>query len=145
MKVIFTQNVRKAGQRGDVKEVNEGYARNFLIPGKLAVEATPAALAELKKKAGEKANREEKLSKEFQAVVDKLANLTLVIKKRANDEGHLFSGITTKEICAELGVKGIHLTEKDLVLMSPIKKTGETHIPLKKAPEHFVHLTIEAE
>lgn len=145
MKVIFLQNVKKKGQKDEIKEIGDGFARNFLIPQKLAVEATPAALAEHQKRMSAKAGRVEKHSKEFQAALDALTAFTLVIKKKANDEGHLFSGVTAKEILALLKKKEIHLDEKNLDLRSPIKKTGEVELPIIGADGHDLKISIEAE
>lgn len=145
MKVIFLQNVKKVGQKDQVKEVNNGYAMNFLIPQKLAVEATPTMLKNLEKKLAEKADRVEKGSAEFRENVAKLDGFTLSIKKKANDEGHLFSSVTTKDITAALVTNGIHLEEKDLELFSPIKKTGEVEISIKNTKDVKLKIKIEAE
>lgn len=144
MRVIFLQNVKKKGQKDEVKDINEGYARNFLFPHKLAVEATPGMLAELKKRVDAKAGRVEKHSKEFQSALDALADFTLVIKKKANEEGHLFSGVTVREILGLLKEKGIHLDEKNLDLRSPIKRTGEVEFPIIGAEGHNLKISIEA-
>ncbi len=145
MKVIFLQNVKKKGQKDEVKEINEGYARNFLIPKKLAVEATPGMLAELKKRTDARAGQVAKHSKEFQDALDKLTDFTLVIKKKANDEGHLFSGVSAREILTLLKEKEIHLDEKNLDLRSPIKKTGELELPIVGAEGHNLKISIEAD
>lgn len=145
MKVIFLQNVKKKGQKDEVKEINEGYARNFLIPKKLAVEATPGMLAELKKRTDAKAGQVAKHSKEFQAALDAITEFTLVIKKKANEEGHLFSGVTAKEILGLLKEKDIHLDDKNLDLRSPIKKTGELEMSIIGAEGHSLKISIEAE
>lgn len=145
MKVIFLQNVKKQGQKDDIKEIGDGFARNFLIPQKLAVEATQAALAERQKRMAAKAGRVEKHSKEFQTALDALTDFTLVIKKKANDEGHLFSGVTVREILTLLKEKDIHLDEKNLDLRSPIKKTGGAELPVIGATGHKLKISIEAE
>ncbi len=144
MRVIFTQNVKKQGQKDEVKDINEGFARNFLIPQKLAVEATPATLADLKKRKDSAANKNAKHSKEFQDTLNKLKDFTLTLKKRANEDGHLFSGITTKEILLALKEKQIYLKEKDLDLMSPIKKTGESSVSIKNT-DQTLKILIEKE
>lgn len=145
MKVIFIQNVKKKGQRGEVKEINEGFARNFLLPNKLAVEATPQAIRDAKNKEDGLAIKKEKHSKAFQETLTQLQDFTLVMKKRANDEGHLFSGIAVKEIITALKEKGIHLEEKHLSLFSPIKKIGAVELALVKSPETKVKINIEKE
>ncbi len=145
MKVIFLQNVKKVGQKDEVKEINVGYARNFLIPQKLAIEATPTALVSLNKKLAEKAAGIEKGSAEFRNTVGKLEGFTLVIKKKANAEGHLFSSVNEKEILATLASHDLHLSDKDLDLRSPIKKTGEVLIPINGTTDKTLKVNIEAE
>lgn len=145
MKVIFLQNVKKKGQKDEVKDINEGYARNFLFPKKLAVEATPAMLADLKKRLDTKEVKAVKHSKEFQAALDATADQTFVIKKKANDEGHLFSGVTIKEILAVLKEKEIIFEDKNFDLRSPIKKVGEYDLPITGAEGHSLKILIEAE
>ena len=145
MKVIFLQNVKKKGQKDEVKEIGDGFARNFLIPQKLAVEATPNALNDLKKRIDAKAGKTEKHSKEFQSALDKLAEFTLIIKKKASPEGHLFSGITVKEILSLLKEKEIRLDEKNLDLRSPIKKVGELELPIIGAEGRSLKILIEGE
>jgi len=145
MKVIFLQNVRKQGQKDQVKEMNEGFARNFLFPQKLAVEATPKALSELAERLKAKEGKVIRHSKEFQAALDATADFTLVIKKKANDEGHLFSGVTVKEILSLLREKEIHFEDKNFNLKSPIKKTGNYELPISGAEGHVLRVLIEAE
>lgn len=144
MKVIFLQNVKKVGQKDTVKEMNDGYVRNFLIPQKLAIEATPGALAALNKKLAEKASGIEKGSAEFRATVEKLEGFTLVIKKKANAEGHLFSSVTLKDIVSGLQSQNFNLHEKDLDLRSPIKVIGKMQIPIKNTDKTLT-LDIQAE
>lgn len=145
MKVIFTQNVKKVGVKDTVKEVNDGYARNFLIPGKLAVEASPKALGELKKRLEEKDQKVTKLNKNLQEAVDKLKDFTLIIKKKANTEGHLFSSVTLKEIIEALHGKDIQLNESNFTLFSPVKKVGKVELPIKQAPDVMLQLDIQSE
>ncbi len=144
MKVIFLQNVKKVGQKDQIKEMNDGYVRNFLIPQKLAVEATPSALANLNKKLVEKASGIEKGTAEFRATVEKLEGFTLVIKKKANDEGHLFSSVTLKDIIATLQSQNLNLHDKDLDLRSPIKVVGKQEIPIKNT-DKVLEVDIQAE
>lgn len=145
MKVIFTQNVKGAGQKDEVKEINEGYARNFLIPRKFAVEATSKALGELRKKLETKNVKQEKEDKNFQEAVGKLGLFELIIKKKANETGHLFSAVTLKEIVQKLHEKGIFLSEKDFDLKSPIKVVGKSDVPLMKDKTKALVVVVESE
>ena len=144
MKVIFLQDVKKVGQKDEVKEMNDGYVRNFLIPQKFAVEATPSALANLEKKLKEKASGIEKGTKEFRDTVERLEGFVLHIKKKANVEGHLFSSVTLKDVLGALVEKDFHLHDKDLDLRSPIKVVGKVSVPIKNT-EKSLEMNIEAE
>ena len=145
MRVIFTQNVKKQGQKDQIKDINEGYARNFLIPQKLAVEATSKALALLAERLKAKEQKIEKGTKEFRQAVEITRDFILSIKKRANDEGHLFSSVSLKEIISALKEKGIHFEEKDLELYSPIKKVGEIEVPIKNTEGLTLKVSIDKE
>lgn len=144
MKVIFLQNVKKVGQKDEIKEINSGYAMNFLIPQKLAVEATPKMVAALNKKLAEKASGIEKGSAEFREAVGKLEGFVLTIKKKANDEGHLFSSVTLKDIVTALHAQNFNLHDKDFDLRSPIKVVGKQEIPIKNTDKTLA-VNIEAE
>lgn len=145
MKVIFLQNVKKVGVKDEVKDVNEGYARNFLIPQKLAVEASPKALSVLNKKLGEKAHRVEKENNQFNDVVTTLEEFILVIKRKANAEGHLFSSVTVKDIINELEKNNLTLSEKDLDIKNPIKTLGKFEIPILKTNNKTLSISVEKE
>ncbi len=145
MRVIFIQNVKKQGRIDEVKDMNEGYARNFLFPNKLAVEATPKALAELAERQKGREAKAVKYSKEFQAALEKLSDFTLVIKKRANADGQLFSGVTIKEILSLLREQGINFEDKNFDLKSPIKKAGKYELPIIGASGNSLKISIESE
>ena len=132
MKVIFLQDVPRVGKRHDIKEVNDGYAMNFLLPRKLAVTATPQTLAELEQRRQtieiEKKVQEDLLQKNLEEIKDKI----LHIKSKADEKGHLFSGIHAKEIVAAMHIEHhAEISEESIVLDKPIKQVGEFEIPLK--------------
>ena len=143
MKVIFLQNVKKLGQKDEVKEVNEGYARNFLIPNKLAIEATPQAINKVVLKANQKSVAKQKENRELVDAIKKLDGFVLKIKKPVNDIGHLFSSVGLSEIVSLLKAEGINLKEKDFEPIPPIKKVGREVLLLKHNHDH--RLTIEIE
>ena len=131
MKVIFLQDVPRVGKRHDIKEVNDGYAVNFLLPRKLAEMATPKAIAELEKRmkniAIEKEVQEDLLMKNLEEIKGKV----VVIKTKADEKGHLFSGIKNKEIVEEMHKQHhANISEEFIVLEKPIKKVGEFEIPI---------------
>ena len=132
MKVIFLQDVPKVGKRHDVKEINDGYAMNFLLPRKLAVAATPSAVADLEKRKKnieiEREVQEDLLLKSLEEVKGKV----ITIKGKANEKGSLFKAIRKEEIVEEM--KKQHHADIDaefIVLEKPIKEIGEFEIPIE--------------
>jgi large subunit ribosomal protein L9 len=131
MEVILKQDVDKLGHQGDVVKVAEGYGRNFLLPRKLAIEATAAnkavigqmKAAALRRIASEKADAEE-LAKQFDGV-----SVTFV--RRSGENNQLFGSVTTSDIAHELEGKGFKLDRRKLSLAEPIKTTGEFKVAVK--------------
>jgi len=131
MKVIFLNDVPRVGRKYDVKEVNDGYATNFLFPKKLAELATPKAIAELEKRKKnieiEREVQESLLLKNLEEIRGKI----IVIKGKANDKGHLFSAIHKKEITESMKKQNhADIGEEFIVLEKPIKEIGEFEIPI---------------
>ncbi len=146
MKVIFLSDVPRVGKKYDVKEVNDGYAMNFLLPRKLAVTATPKAMDELKARqkeiAIEREVQEGLLNKNLEAIKGK----TITIKGKANDKGHLFSAIHAKEISEEMKKQNhADIGEEFIVLEKPIKEVREHEIPISiKGKKSSFKLVVEA-
>ncbi len=131
MRVIFLQDVQRVGKKYDIKEVNDGYATNFLLPRKLAETATPKAVSELEKRKKnieiEREVQESLLLKNLEAIKGK----AIVMKGKANDKGHLFSAIHTKEIVEAMKTQNhADIGEEFIVLEKPIKEIGEHEIPI---------------
>ena len=131
MKVIFLQDVPRVGKRHDIKEVNDGYAVNFLLPRKLAEMATPKAIAELEKRMKNIAIEKEVQEDLFMKNLEEIKGKVVVIKTKADEKGHLFSGIKNKEIVEEMHKQHhANISEEFIVLEKPIKKVGEFEIPI---------------
>ena len=132
MKVILQQDVKGQGKKGQMVEVSEGYARNYLLPRKLAVLATPDAintmnLKEKARKAEEQRQREEAL-----ATAEKLKNCTVKLTAKAGSGGRLFGAVTTKEISEGLKTQfDIDIPKQKLVLDEPIKAFGSYQVKAK--------------
>lgn len=129
MKVIFLKDVPRIGKRRDIKEVNSGYAMNFLIPRKLAEMATVNAIALLEKKKKnieiERELQEDLLIKNLETIKGKV----LYMKMKADEKGHLFSGIHKKEIAEEMKKQNhADIAEEFIILEKPIKAVGEFEI-----------------
>lgn len=145
MKIIFLQDVPRVGKRHDIKEVNDGYAMNFLIPRRLAEVATPKAIVELEKRKKnieiEREVQEDLLMKNLEEIKGKVLN----IKAKADEKGHLFSGIHKKEIVEEMKRQNhADISEDFIVLEKPIKEVGEHEIPIViKNKKSSFKLTVE--
>lgn len=147
MKVILTQDVQNIGRKYDVKEVRDGYARNFLIPQKIAIPATDAALKALE---AQKIKAEREKSEEYQLyrkVVEKLKGLVLHLKLKVTESGRAFGSVSAVKIRDALKKEGI-VVEKDWIdIKGPIKTTGEQTVGIK-FPQGFhgeVKIVVEAE
>ena len=131
MKVILTQAVPHLGQAGDQVDVARGYARNYLIPRKLAVEATATHLRSLQQLKAQGRQREERLSQEADNVAERLRSLILTFARAAGDQDRLFGSVTSSDIAEALAEQGIRLDRKKIVLEEPIKAVGRHAVPVR--------------
>jgi large subunit ribosomal protein L9 len=131
MEVILKEDVAKLGHRGDVVKVAEGYGRNYLLPRKLAIEATAgnkAVIEQMKQSAVrrtaiEKADSEA-LSKQLEAV-------TLTFARKAGEKDHLFGSVTSSDIAEALEQKGFNIDRRKIQLHEPLKSIGEFDVPIR--------------
>ncbi|WP_106495714.1 50S ribosomal protein L9 [Lentibacillus sp. Marseille-P4043] len=132
MKVIFLKDVKGKGKKGDVKNVSDGYARNYLLKNKLAEEATKGnmkALDAQKKKADQEEQQEKEDAIELK---DTLADLTVELKAKSGDSGRLFGSITSKQIAEALEkAHGYKIDKRKIELDEPIRALGYTTVPVK--------------
>lgn len=130
MKVILLSDVKKVGKKGEIKEVADGYARNFLIARGLAVVASEGANKVLAKQNEEKAREDENNRQEALKVKEKLETLELDFKVKANN-GHVSGSVSTKEICDELKKHGIEVDKRKFIDKDPIKTLGFSHVKVE--------------
>ena len=144
MKVILLQDVPKVGKKDQVLEAKEGYARNYLFPKKLAVEATPANMKELQRQEKIRAEKAAELKAEAVALGEKLKNTTVTIQTKCGDGGKLFGAVTNKEIAEQLEKStGIKIDKRKINLEENIKTLG-TYRPLVKLhPDVHVELAVK--
>ncbi len=146
MKVILLQDVKGKGKKGQMLEVSDGYARNYMLPKKLAIEATADAVNTKKmndKAAAEKAAKERAEALETSR---KLRELTVVVKAKGGGAGRLFGSVTTQEIADSLkAATGITLDKRKLVLADPIKSVGTYTVQCKLGYEITAPLTVKIE
>lgn len=132
MKVILLQDVKPHGKKGDMVEINDGYARNYILPKKLGVEANSANVNDLKL---QKANQEKIAKQQFDdatALAAKLDTLKVNMKIKTGEGGKTFGSITAKEIAQELKKQhGIDVDKKKIVLNDAIKNIGEFSVAIK--------------
>lgn len=132
MKVILQQDVRGQGKKGQLIEVAEGYARNFLLPRKLAVPATADAVNTMKLKEKAKKAEDARLKAEAEAVVEQLKNAPVKVTARAGANGKLFGAVTSKEVSDALKEQhGIDLAKQKIVMDEPIKAYGSYELKAK--------------
>jgi large subunit ribosomal protein L9 len=131
VEVILRQDVDKVGLRGEVVSVARGYARNFLLPRKLAYEATPARVAELQKVEAHRARHEAKTFEDAQAVAERLGSLELRFDVKAGPTGALFGSVTATDIADELWEKHKVRVDRRKIGTDTIKRIGRYQIPIE--------------
>jgi large subunit ribosomal protein L9 len=131
MQIILQEDVEKLGMRGQVVEVAEGYARNFLLPRKLALEASAGNLKRLEKMRTVFAKKEATERADAQKLAELLANVSLEFTRRAGDNDQLFGSVTSADISEGLAAQGYTVDKRKVVMPEPIKTVGEFQVPLK--------------
>lgn len=146
MKVILKQDVKGLGKAEDLVNVNDGYARNFLFPRGLAVEASASNINIMKtRKEAEKSKKARELA-QARELAEKLKNILVVIKTKSGENGKLFGSITSKDISDKLKKDfKIDIDKKKIVLPEPIKSTGNFDIEVKIYPEVSGKLSVKIE
>ena len=146
MKVILLQDVKGKGKKGQMIEVSDGYARNFMLPRKVAIEATPDAVNTMRmndKAAAEKAARERAEAVE---ISKKLRAMTVVVTAKGGGAGRLFGSVTNQEIADALKAKlGITLDKRKIVISDPIKSVGTYTVNCKLGYEITAPLSVKIE
>ncbi len=125
MKIILLQNIENLGKEGDVKEVPDGYARNFLLPNKLVKLATQEALRELEEKKELEAKKAEEELKHIEGVVSKIDGQEIEVLEKIKETGEIYGSITPFKISQALKKKGFEIKKNQINLKEPIKKLGE--------------------
>ena len=139
MKIILLDDVAKVGRRGEVRDVSDGFARNFLIPKKLALSASAGNMKNLehiKQQANAKADR---VKDDAEALRQRIEALTLEERRQASEEGKLFGSVTSQDIAEFLDKHGIKVERRRIQLDEPIKTLGESAVPIR------VHADVTAE
>ena len=147
MQIILQEDVEKLGTRGQLVEVAEGYARNFLLPRKLALEATSGNMKRLERMRATFAKKEATERGAAQKQADALSGVSLEVSRKAGEGDHLFGSVTSADVAEALHAKGYEIDKKKITLVEPIKAVGEYEIPVKLHREVIakVKLTVKKE
>jgi large subunit ribosomal protein L9 len=143
MKVILKEDVRNIGTMGQIVDVADGYARNFLVPKGLAVDANVKnirAMEHAKKTIQEKAK---KIRGQAQDLSDKIANMTIMIKAKSGEEGRLFGSVTSMDIAEQMKNQGIDVDKKKIVIEEPIKRLGSYSVGIKLHSDVTTQVTLQ--
>lgn len=131
MKVILLQDVKGKGKKGEVKNVSDGYARNYLFPKKLAEEATSGNLNALKANQKKERKQAEAEKAEAERLKEKIEKLTVDISAKSGEDGRLFGSVTSKQIAEQLKKLNVKVDKRKIELDQPIRALGYTKVPVK--------------
>jgi large subunit ribosomal protein L9 len=130
MKVIFLKTIANVGQSGEIKNVADGYARNFLLPRNLAKIVTDKVLKEMESLKANKAKKKARQAKQYQEIAKKVNNLKLIVQAKADEKKTLFGSINAAKIASELQKRGYNIEVKVIKLEQPIKSLGYYDVAL---------------
>jgi large subunit ribosomal protein L9 len=147
MEVILKEDVNKLGHRGDVVKVADGYGRNYLLPGKLAIEATLANRAVIEQMKGSAIRKSAKEKASAEELAKTLSQVELTFERKTGENDHLFGSVTSGDIAHELELQGYTIDRRKISLEEPLKSLGEYHVPIKLHREVTSHIkvTVKAE
>ncbi|AEG62078.1 50S ribosomal protein L9 [Desulforamulus ruminis] len=143
MQVVLLQDVAKLGKKGDIANVAEGYARNFLFPRNLASPASEGKLKELSTQKQNQAAKKQKQEEEAKALAAQISNLTVKLQAKVGEAGRLFGAVSSKDIADGLKTQhGCIVDKKKIVLKEPIKTLGTHKITIKIHPVAQAEITV---
>ena len=146
MKVILLKDVQGLGHTGDVKDVSEGYARNYLLKQQLVSPATPSALGNLKQHIAAEKRKQEKIEAEHQALSEQLGGITITFRARAGKGGRLYGSITSQDIAEALRVQnGLSIDRRSISLKDPVRALGTYQVLVRVATGKEPKLTVVVE
>lgn len=147
MKVILTENIQSLGQIGDVVNVAPGYARNYLLPQRLALEAVGKNIRDLEHKKKMLAQKRERVHQEMLSYSEKLNQVKIVLKRKVSEDDKLYGSVSTTDIKDFLEEQGFEVARRDILLDQPIKQLGEYTVPIRVDAQitSQVSVTVEKE
>ncbi len=142
MEVILKEDVNKLGHRGDVVKVADGYGRNYLLPGKLAIEATLANKAVIEQMKGSAVRKSAKEKAQSEDLSKQMGQVELTFERKVGEHEHLFGSVTSGDIAQQLEAKGFSIDRRKISLEEPLKTLGEFHVPIKLHREVTTHVKV---
>jgi len=142
MQVILREDIEKLGKIGDLVKVKDGFGRNYLIPLKKAIEATPKNVNAMEHARKMVSDRLRKLKKEAAADAENIKALALTIRAKAGEEGKLFGSVTSMDIADAAKAQGVMIDKRKIHLEEPIKRLGEFTVPVKLHTDVMVDLKV---
>lgn len=144
MKVILLEDVKSMGKKGEVKDVAEGYGRNFLLPRKLAVEATTGNLRAIENKKDVEKAKKDRVVDDAKRLAEKIHGVTVKIGAKVGDAGRLFGSITANDIAESLNQQHkVNIDKRKILVKEPIKSLGNFKIPVKIHPQVSAELQVQ--
>jgi large subunit ribosomal protein L9 len=135
MKIILTQDFGKLGNKGEIVEVKDGYARNYLIPQGIAKEATPQAIKEIELRKKIEQEKQRKQIQKLKKLSEELSKLSLTVTVRTGEEEKLYGAVTNIDIAKALRNEGYEIDKSAILLEEPIKELGVYQIPIRLHPD----------
>jgi len=145
MEVILKEDVINLGSKGDVVKVSDGYGRNYLLPRKLAMQATESNKAVIEQMKAAAARRSASEKAQAEALVAKLEPVSLAFTRKAGEQGHLFGSVTSSDIAAELAAQGFEIDRRRIILGEPLKSIGEFNVAIKLHREVTAHVSVKVQ
>lgn len=142
MRVILLKDVEALGRAGDVREVKDGHARNYLLPRGLAAPATESRLQALEQTKAAAGRREARLDEELAALKGRLEALVVEVRARAGEDGRLFGSVTAQDVADAIRRQGVEVSKKQIELDESIKNTGFYKVPVRLHPRHTASVEV---
>ncbi|NLI33412.1 MAG: 50S ribosomal protein L9 [Deltaproteobacteria bacterium] len=145
MKVILTENIQSLGQIGDVVNVAAGYARNYLLPQRLAMEAVGKNIRDLEHKKKMLAQKRERVRQEMLSFSEKLNQVKITLRRKVSEEDKLYGSVSASDIQGFLQQQGFEVARRDIQLEQPIKQLGEYTVPIRVDTQITSHVSVTVE
>ncbi len=142
MEVILKEDVNKLGHRGDVVKVADGYGRNYLLPAKLAIQATTANKAVIEQMKGSAIRKSAKEKASSEELAKQMSAVELTFERKVGENDHLFGSVTSGDIAQQLEAQGYTIDRRKIALEEPLKQLGEFHVPVKLHREVTAHVKV---